>query len=78
MKSLAFIFEQPSYMVSMTPASRYNTSASRYHPLYQSRHSIYIRGLIQYNFAKLAEAVQIGLSVADKTFMVISDVNSIC
>ena len=35
------------------------TSASRYHPHYQSRSSMYIRGLIQLNFAELAEAVPI-------------------
>ena len=33
-------------MVSVTSASRYITSASRYHPRYQSISSIYIRGLI--------------------------------
>ena len=41
------------------PASRYITSASRYHPRYQSRSSMYIRGLIPWNFAELAEAVPI-------------------
>ena len=35
------------------------TSASRYHSRYQSRSSAYIRGLIQRNFAELAEAVPI-------------------
>ena len=35
------------------------TSASRFHPHYQSRSSMYIRGLIQLNFAELAEAVPI-------------------
>ena len=35
------------------------TSASRYHPRYQSRSSMYIRGLIPRNFAELAEAVPI-------------------
>ena len=39
-------------MVSVTSASRYITPASRYHPRYQSRASIYIRGLIPRNFAK--------------------------
>ena len=48
------------YMVSVTPASRYITSASRYHPRYQSRSSMYIRGLIPRNFAELAAAVSIG------------------
>ena len=47
-------------MVSVTSASRYITSASRYHPRYQSRSSMYIRGLIPRNFAELAEAVPIG------------------
>ena len=43
-------------MVSVTSASRYITSASRYHPRYQSRSSMYIHGLIPRNFAELAEA----------------------
>ena len=47
-------------MVSVTSASLYKTSASRYHPRYQSRSSMYIRGLIPRNFAELAEAVPIG------------------
>ena len=54
-------------MVSVTSASRYImsasrdiTSASRYHPRYQSRFSMYIRGLIPRNFAELAEAIPIG------------------
>ena len=46
-------------MVSVTSASRYITSASHYHPRYQSRSSMYIRGLIPRNFAELAEAVSI-------------------
>ena len=46
-------------MVSVTSASRYITSASRYHPRYQSRFSMYIRGLIPWNFAELGEAVPI-------------------
>ena len=46
-------------MVSVTPALLYITSASRYHPRYQSRSSMYIRGLIPRNFAELAEAVPI-------------------
>ena len=45
--------------VSVTSASRYITSASRYHPRYQRRPSMYIRGLIPRNFAELAEAVPI-------------------
>ena len=44
----------------ITSASRYITSASRYHPHYQSSYSMYIRGLIPRNFAKLAETVPIG------------------
>ena len=35
------------------------TSASRYHPRYQSRSSMYINGLIPWNFAELAEVVPI-------------------
>ena len=46
-------------MVSVMSASRYRTSASRYHPRYQSRSSMYIRGLIARNFVELAEAVSI-------------------
>ena len=46
-------------MVSVTLASRYITSASRYHPRYQSRSSMYIRGWIPRNFAELTEAVPI-------------------
>ena len=46
-------------MVSMTTASRYITSASRYKPRYQSNFSMYLRGLIPWNFAELAEAVPI-------------------
>ena len=46
-------------MVSVTSASRFATSASRYQPHYQSRSSMYIRGLIPRNFAELAEAVPI-------------------
>ena len=37
-------------MVSVTSASRYVTSASRYHPRYQSRSSMYTSGLIPRNF----------------------------
>ena len=48
-----------SNMVSVTPASRYITSASRYRPRYQSRSSMYIRGLIPRNFAESADAVPI-------------------
>ena len=48
-------------MVSVTSGSRYITLASHYPPHYQSRSSMYIRGLIPQNFAELAEAVPIGL-----------------
>ena len=44
-------------MVSVTSASRYKTSASRYYQRYQSRSSMYIRGLILWNFVELAEGV---------------------
>ena len=50
-------------MFSVTSASRYKTSASRYHPRYQSRSSMYIHGLILRNFAELAEAVPIAQSL---------------
>ena len=43
-------------MVSVTSASHYIISASHYHPRYQSRSSIYIRGLIPPNIAEFAEA----------------------
>ena len=46
-------------MVSVTSASRYITSASRYHSRYKSRSSMYILVLIPRNFAELAEAVPI-------------------
>ena len=46
-------------MVSATSVSRYITPASRYHPRYQSRSSMYIRGLIPQNLAELAKAVPI-------------------
>ena len=46
-------------MVSVISALRYITSVSRNHQRYQSRSSIYIRGLIPWNFAELAEAVPI-------------------
>ena len=48
-------------MVSVTSASRYITPASRYHPRYQSRSSMYILGLIPRNFAELAEAVPVAI-----------------
>ena len=46
-------------MVSVTPASRYITSASRYHPRYQRRSPMFIHGLIPRNFEELAESVPI-------------------
>ena len=48
-------------MVSVASASRNITSASCYHPRYQSRSSMYIRGLIPRNFAELADAVPISM-----------------
>ena len=60
-------------MVSVTSASRYITSVSRYHPRYQSRSSIYIRGLISRNFAELAEAVPIEMSSVTDTGSVSRD-----
>ena len=42
--------------------SRYITSASSYHPSYQSRTLMYIPSLIPQNFTELAEAVLIGRS----------------
>ena len=46
-------------MVSVTSASRFITSVPHQHPRYQSRSSMYIRGLIPRNFAELAESVPI-------------------
>ena len=46
-------------MVSVTSASRYITTASRYYPRYQSRPLMYIRGLVPWNNTELAEAVPI-------------------
>ena len=54
-------------MVSLTSASRYITSASCYHPRYQSRSSMYIRGLIPRNYAELAKAVPIAASAYAKS-----------
>ena len=39
-------------MVSVMSASCYIASASRYHPRYQSRSSMYIRGLILWNWPR--------------------------
>ena len=47
-------------MVSVTSVSRNIRSASRYHPRFQSRNSVYNRGLIPQNSAELAEAVPMG------------------
>ena len=52
-------------MVSVTSASRYITSATRCHQLYQSRSSMYIHGLIPQNFAELAETVLIEMNGED-------------
>ena len=46
-------------MISVMSASPYVPSESLYHPLYQSRSSMYIRDLIPRNFAVSAEAVPI-------------------
>ena len=54
-------------MFSVMSVSRNLTSASHYHLRYQSRFSMYIRGLIPQNFAELAEAVPIGLEISQKT-----------
>ena len=52
-------------------ASRYITSASRYHPRYESRPSMCIRGLIPRNFAELAAASDSGLLVSRPIFFII-------
>ena len=49
-------------MVSVTSAIRYITSASRYHPRYQSRSSMYIPGRIPRN---LPRQFQLQQSVAE-------------
>ena len=54
-------------MVSVTSASYYITSASRYHPRYQSRSSMYISGLIPRNFAEMVETVPIDFSYNGNT-----------
>ena len=48
-------------IVSVTSASCYITSASRYHQRYQSRSSMYICGLISRNSTVLADTVPIGV-----------------
>ena len=57
-------------MVSVTLASRYITSASRFHLRYQSRSSMYmyIRDLILRKFAELAEAVPIQIFLSVRIF----------
>ena len=56
--AITLVFFLPWFLLHrrcfITPASRYITSASCYHPRYQSRFSMYTRGLIPRNFAKLA------------------------
>ena len=52
----------------MTSASRYIMSASHYRPRYQSRSSMYIRGLIPRNFAELTESVPIAIVTASVGF----------
>ena len=57
-----FCFNHTCYCAnvdSVTSASGYLTPASRYHLRYQSRSSMYIRGLVPRNFEELAEAVPI-------------------
>ena len=51
-------------MVSVTSAARYITSASSYHPRYQSKSSMYIRCLILRNLAELVEAVSIEITIS--------------
>ena len=58
-------------MNSVTLPLRYITSASRYHIRYQSRSSMYIRGLIARNFAELAEAVPIAYASVDFCCLVV-------
>ena len=48
---------------SVTSASCYITSASRYHSRYQSGSSMYICGLMPRNFAELVEVVPIALLI---------------
>ena len=50
-------------MVSVTSASRYVTSESRN----QSRHSMYIRGLITWTFMEFAEVFPIALEQTSHT-----------
>ena len=57
-------------MVSVKSASRYITSVPRYHPRYQSRSSMCIRGLIPRNLAELAEAVPIAATTFGENIMV--------
>ena len=52
-------------MLSVTSMSRYITSATRYHPRYQSITSMYIRGLIPRKFAELAKTVSIEMNGED-------------
>ena len=58
-------------MVSVMSALRYIKPASRYHPLYQSRSLMYIRGLIPRNFTESAEAVPIGLIICKNHEMLV-------
>ena len=53
--SCLFSYNHTCFCVNMVSV----TSASRYHPHYQSRSSMYIRGLILRNFAEFAEAAPI-------------------
>ena len=53
--NVCFKCNHTCYCVNMVSV----TSASRYHPSYQSRPSMYILGLIPRKFGELAEAVPI-------------------
>ena len=51
--------------VYVKSASHFITPVTRYHPRYQSRSPMYIRGQIPRNFAELAEAVPITLKPSE-------------
>ena len=64
--------------ISVTPASRYIPSASRYHPRYQRRSSMYIRGLMPRNFTEIAEAILIGfLTICQSTYWRVSSLQRV-
>ena len=58
-------------MVFVTSASRYIMSASRYHPRYKSRSSMYIRGLIPGNFVELDKAVSIEINLDSSSVLAV-------